>query len=442
MSIDTLTELLAAAALGIALATALLALVYFAVRNSVGTVALLVVMWITTAAFRDSIDLSVTVSSIRVSALDVLSVVLLAIGVIRAISHRVRGVVLGATLGMVVLLTFHIARGLAQFDLQTSLSDAREWLYFVAALVYAATVPGGWDRRVWRLLAVTGVLVAVIAVSFFITEGIGTATELIYREGESVASRPITAAGTLLILQAVILSLTLQWPSRRTAVYLAVGAGAVLLLSQHRTLWVASLLVGVVGFVWWSPRQNRDRVAAATAVILLLLPIAVWGFSQTGPLVESASEVTSSSSTTVWRTTSWEQLTSSHDSASQLAAGNPSGNDLGRLINGNIVYESPHNGFVDAYLRFGLPGVFILSWLGLLLWFRRSSVSDGTGLTAQGVGLLLLTQLVFSIAYSLDLVQGLIAGALVSGLVATSPVRAPTARRFASPARGREYAVR
>ena len=55
-------------------------------------------------------------------------------------------------------------------------------------------------------------------------------------------------------------------------------------------------------------------------------------------------------------------------------------------------------------------------WLGLLLWFRRREVATPTGLTGLAVSLLLLTQLVFTVAYSLDVLQGVIAGVLVSGL--------------------------
>ena len=134
--------------------------------------------------------------------------------------------------------------------------------------------------------------------------------------------------------------------------------------------------------------------------------------------------MTSSDSTFTWRTKGWSELLSTHDSPSELATGQPAGAGFARVIDGRLVDVSPHNGFVDAYIRFGLPGVLCLLWLGLLLWFRRSDVGPATGLTAEAVGLLVLTQLVFSIAYSLDPIQGMIAGILVAG-VATATARAP-----------------
>jgi hypothetical protein len=72
----------------------------------------------------------------------------------------------------------------------------------------------------------------------------------------------------------------------------------------------------------------------------------------------------------------------------------------------------------------------ILCWLGLLLWFRRTSVAAACGVSADAVALLLITQLVFGMTFGLDVVQGLIVGVLVSGLGASAPAPAPSAGRI------------
>ena len=54
---------------------------------------------------------------------------------------------------------------------------------------------------------------------------------------------------------------------------------------------------------------------------------------------------------------------------------------------------------------------------------RRSRVGPETGITEQAVVLLLLSQLFFGLAWSLDLVQGLILGVLVSGTAAMARTR-------------------
>jgi len=406
----------------------LLTIALVALRSGLWTTALLLAVWVATIALRDSVDLSATLGGIRVSVLDVLSLVLIVVGLVRVLSGGVGTVGRGLTLVLLLMLAVHIARGASDFGLQTAVSQARGWLYFTAGLVYGATLASGWDRRVWRLLAVGGLGLAAISVPYLMADGVHPATVMIYRNGTWVTARPVAAAGALLILQAAILCPALGWPSKRAAVYVALAAGAVIVAVEHRTLWVAGIVVSLVGFVWWSNRRIRvgdSSPIGATGVVLLLLPLAVWGFLRTGTLLTSAKETTSSHSTFSWRTTSWQELIASHHSVSQLAGGGPSGQSLQRSIGEQVVDQSPHDGFVDAYLRFGIPGVAVVCLLGFLLWRRRSSVGPASGLPAEAVGLLLLTQLTFSVAYTLDSIQGLIGGILVSGLAVKGAAEAP-----------------
>lgn len=413
----------------------MLAVVYFALRNSAGLVALVVGLWIVSFALRDTIDLSVTASGVKILALDVLSSVMVVIGVGRASFHGVRGIGPGLAFILLLLLFIHVIRGIADVGVQAAVNDARGWFYFTAAMVYTATVPGGWGSHVWKVLGGAGVLLALIAVSYMLVDGFGSASEQFYRNGELVSVRPLHAAGGLLILQAAILAPALRWPSRKAAAWMMIGAGAVTLLLMHRTLWVAGLAVGIVGFLWWSVGRGRkapSTVLAATGLLMLLLPLAVWGFARTDPLVESATEPTISESTIAWRTTRWQELISSKTSASQLAVGE-SAVRWNTGEGGRALIAQAHNGFVESYARFGLPGVLVYCWLGLLLWFQRARIATTTGVTTSAVGLLIITLFVFSLTYRLDAVQGLIVGILVSGLVAT-PARAAVAPRGPMPA--------
>ena len=422
-------------------AIALLACGFLALRNSTATIALLLMTWIITVALRDSLDLSVTLSSVRITPLDALSLILAAIGVARCLSLGVRTVGRGLALALILLVGFHVVRGIILFGFQIAISEARDWIYFSTILIYAATAPGSWSKRSWQVFAAGGLLLAIVAVPYLLLDGLHSSSKMIYRDGTWLTERPIVATGCLLILQSAVLALGLSWPSKRTAMYFVICAGVIVVLLQHRTLWAAGLAVAFVGFFSWSVRRVREAesaVFAATGIVLLLLPFAVWGFMRTGTLVASASEATSSNSTFTWRTTIWQEFISSHHSASELAAGEPSGANRNRVINGHVLSVSPHNDFVDAYLRFGLPGVFVLCWLGLLLWHRRAVIAGAIGLTPVTVGLLLITQLVFSIAYDLDVVQGAIDGILVSGLAARGAVHIPvtTAIRLHAPRYG------
>ena len=411
----------------------LLAIAYAVIRSAALTLFLLLAAWVATTALRDSADLTVTLGGIRVSALDVLSVLMLIVGLVRLTGRGVRPEH-GLPLVLLGLLIIHVLRGVEAYGLQAAVNQSRGWFYFTAALLYASTASWTRPRLAWQLLAGTGVALAVASVPYLLTGGLHTATRMVYRNGEWVTARPVVATGALLILESAILCVALGWPTRDTAVRVAFGLAAVVLLLEHRTVWVAGAAVAIAAFVSWSQRRVRDvpaAVFAATGVVLLILPLAIWGFTRTAALVSSIREATTSHSTFAWRTTSWQELIASHHSAQEILTGQGSGANWDRLVQGQVAQQSPHDAFVDAYLRFGLPGVLAFAGLGLLLWHRRREIAARVGVPTSTVTLLLLAQVVFCVAYNLDGPQGFIDGMLVSALaVAGARLTAePEARR-------------
>ena len=127
---------------------------------------------------------------------------------------------------MVLLWLLHVARGVSDFGLQTAIVGGRPWLYFLAPMAFAATVPTGWNTRIWKLFAVAGMAVAAISIPYLLVDGIQPASHLILRDGQLISGRPITAQGALLVLEAAIILLALRWPSPRVSVVLAALAFA------------------------------------------------------------------------------------------------------------------------------------------------------------------------------------------------------------------------
>lgn len=422
----TLTTILAVPVAG----AVLLGLAYLAIRHCVAMVALLLGVWLVTTAIRDPIDLSITISTTRVMALDVIAAILAAVAVARSSVQGVRTLGRGLVFALLALLVLHIARGVVESGLQTGFNNARPWLYFTAAMAYAATIPGAWDGRVWKVLTVAGLGAAALAVPYFVVDGVHSSSALIDQDGELVNWRPVLALGGLLVVQAAILALALQWPTHRAAICSAIAAGVVVLLLQHRTVWLAALLAGIVAVGWWARTQDRRRVVAlvAAALVLALVPAAIWGSGHAGALVDSIKEPATGNSTLGWRTDGWGQLISSNDSPTEILVGNPSGQGFERAFR-NAPDVSAHNEYLDAYVRFGFPAVVVLCCLALLLWLRRVEIAAATNLTPHAISLLLLTQLVFSLPYSLDFVQGLILGVFVSGLAVTSRAPSPSDSR-------------
>jgi hypothetical protein len=416
--------------LALMLLGAFAALVYFVVRSQLFAASLLLILFALTEGIRDRVDLSFSFGSFHLLAMDVVCAVFFGLAGYRILTGGVRSGLQGLCFVFVLAFSFHLARGIADFGLQEAFNSSRSWLYFLAALVFAATAPMQWDRRIWHLIAFTGLSLAVVSIPYLLTEGLHPAAQEVLQNGQFVTSRPISASGTLVILEAAILFLAIRWPSRRASGYCAAIAVAGVLVLQHRTIWVAALAVALVGFTVWSRRrllQAESLVLGATGVVFLISPFAVWGIWSTSSFRASLAEPTSSHSTFSWRTQSWQELISSHHSVADVASGGPAGASWARSGAEGIVTVSPHSAFVEAFLRFGTPGLALFFGLFVVLWLRRYGVSSRSSLTGNAVGLILIAQGLYSVAYTLGPIQGLILGIFVSGLSwRSTEERAPT----------------
>jgi O-Antigen ligase len=417
------TDLTPFVLLGMAVVVGILAFV--ALRWSVATIGILLAAWIASAALRENVDLAIVVSGVRFSALDVLAAVLAAVGTIRIVARRALNLPRLLVFALFALLAIHILRGIASYGMQTSANEARQWFYFAAAMLYGASLPAGSGRRAWTLLAAAALLLAAIVIPYFVIEGVPRAGDVFLRDGQLIRATPITAEGTLLIMQSAILVLALRWPTRRSAPYAALAAISTVVLLQQRAVWIAGAAVLALSLFWWlrsrPPRTGPSPALIYTGAALCVITIALLTIpTYKSPQVTNTTVVvqTADTGTLSWRINGWRQLVSAYHSPSVLAVGRPSGHTFERVSNGAITDVSPHNEAIDAYIRFGLGGVLVLIWLGWAIWSRRSRVGPETGITEQAVVLLLLSQVVFGLAWSLDLVQGLILGVLVSGTAA------------------------
>ena len=389
------------------------------VRSPAWTTAVLLVLFTATQGIRDQASLSGFVGGFHVYAWDVFCCVLLLVAGFRSIVASSRNALLAVTWVMVLLWLIHVARGVSDFGLQTAIVGGRPWLYFLAPMAFAATVPTGWDKRIWKLFAVAGLAVAGISIPYLLVDGIQPASHLILRNGQLISSRPITAQGALLVLEAAIILLALRWPSPRGSVAFAAFAFADIVATQQRTVWAATLAVAIVGFFGWSRRhtlQNQRIVFATTGMLLIAIPIGVFAFLSTSTFRTSLEETTAQKSTFTWRTQSWQDLVSTHHSPLDLITGGPAGADWARVINQHVATQAPHDAFVEAFLRFGVPGVGLFCFVLVLLWSRRRDVGMVGALPASAVGLILVAQAIFSVSYMLGPNQGLILGAFISSL--------------------------
>ncbi len=381
---------------------------------------LVLVAWGVNYALRDPVDLSIEASGARVFPLDALAALLAATAVVRVVWQRKVDLGRGLAFVMLALVAVYGIRGVLSFDVETGANAARTWFYFAAALAFAATSSAAANRRCLKLIISAGFALAVAAIPYFIADGIHSSSFEIEQDGGMINWRPIVATGALVILQAAILAVALRWPRPKLAWGFAAFAIVIVVLLQHRTIWLAAgavLAVAAVYLIATNDASRARRLAAASGLVAIAVavPIALVASGEADALIDSAT----SGDTAAWRTDGWEQLITNNDSASEIAIGNPAGEGFERVDRGVTISFSAHNEFVDAFVRFGLPGVIVIVALLILAFVRRRQAGAALGISPLAVALLLLTQLVFCFSYSLDVVQGLLLGALVAPFAAT-----------------------
>ena len=399
----------------------LAALVYFVVRSQVFAACALLVIFLLSDGIRDNFGLSVTVSGFRVSALDALCGILLGVGVYRALTLGVRSFARGLSLALLALLVLHIARGMLNFSLHEAINASRTWIYFTAPLVFAATAPRPWDRLVWKLIASTGIALALISIPYFLIDGLHTATQNVYRNGHQLTTaRPIVAAGALVVLQAAILLPVLGWPSRRKRKHCtgrrddrsgrprptsnglgrSLGRGG----DRLRPLVETATARRPVARLWRNgaplPRAARARVRVPS----LRRARPPSGGNDGQPQYVHLAH---------------HELAGAHCKpplAQQRRDRGACRCELGTSDRRFDCGRCPLTTRTSKRFFASAPGLAIFLGLWVVVWKRKAGVPRYVGLTSTAIVLLLTSQALFGIAYSLGEVQGFMFGIFISGL--------------------------
>ena len=138
--------------------------------------------------------------------------------------------------------------------------------------------------------------------------------------------------------------------------------GPVLLLLQHRTVWVVTLL----GLLWLFRGQTRllRRFVIAGAALTVLGGILLATAFRDDFVMESLQDSATNPDTFIWRVGGWYQLIFLRNAnLFHFLLGDPFGTGFSRVIGGFRVDVNPHNFYVGIYLRFGLLGLLVLIWL-------------------------------------------------------------------------------
>jgi O-antigen ligase/polysaccharide polymerase Wzy-like membrane protein len=276
-------------------------------------------------------------------------------------------------IGVLLLLMFLLGflRGLPLYSLKAVGNETRGYFPFLAALLYFSTFK--YDRRrqshLITIWLAGSVALGIVTVFRWIAAnlGLGIASQWEMVAGDT-PMRVVHSVHGFYLATAFFFSLyqyyTNSGPTWQRRLFLVLGP--VLILLQHRTVWVAVIL----GMLWLCARDARFRTrftlgVIASLVVGALLTLLLFG-SQADITRRSLQNSASDTGTFAWRVEGWKALLAEKAPPETLLIGQPFGAGFERHMEGGTVTVSAHNFYVETLIQFGIPGVLLL--FGLYLW--------------------------------------------------------------------------
>ncbi|WP_062379501.1 O-antigen ligase family protein [Demequina pelophila] len=272
-----------------------------------------------------------------------------------------------AIAGIITMVLLSLVLGVTTYGLGPAANDARGWVYIV--------VIGFWTYRVscgnpdWRLewenwLLWPAAAVAVVGLSNIAMHGLGSAsTQTRDAYGEVIAAgRPLTSHQAIfLAIGAVVLIERWRVSKGNWRLAGALVLGVMLVLAQHRSVWVAAAAMGLIVVLRSLGRRPLETAAALIAVAsAAALSWRLILQTSLGSLLDVSA---SDTRTYEGRQYDWQYLMAERaaDPVFVQLVGQPFGTSWERpLESGGVVTYAPHNWYVSTGLQLGALGAAAL----------------------------------------------------------------------------------
>ena len=302
-------------------------------------------------------------------ATDVISIIMLVVALInyRQLAANF-GPLLVPWIAFGLVLAVSLLSGAAVFGLGTATNEARSFLQLYAGLTWAASV--NWDKNggayaLYRPALILGWSLTLLACFHAAVYGINGADSVVNLDGtESVTGR-VLVSGQAMALTLCAGSVVAWWAAKRTrvAAFSASIFGVVVVISQHRSVWIAAL-VGIASVFVFGPWKSKIRMLAVMS-IASIAGILLAGSGALNSILVQFTQALSDDRSLNARTFDWPQLIdqSFRLGPGAVLVGQPMGSGYVRTEpNGLIATFMPHNWYVSIFLRTGILGS-IFFWL-------------------------------------------------------------------------------
>jgi len=317
------------------------------------------------------------------------------------------------------VLALNFVFGILEFDIQNATNEFRNFLYVVCVGLYVASLD---LKKLWPLIERSWLWGAF---------GLCIIAIVGFSDGDlSHAGRPLTATGTLFLLQAFVVALFAykRGSLSRMKMLLCFGLLPLILILQHRSVWVVTACsFGLIALLVPSLRAMIVKWGTIGGVFFTILISVFFGERIYEALVDSYEEAFSERSTFSWRIQGWlSLLTGEHmDSPREILLGNTFGTGYAREFIGSdgqrieVEEASPHNFYIQVLLRSGTIGLVVFLALHYSLMrklYRMARMEADTRFVSLCLLVILFGQCVFFIPYGFNAVSAMFLGFSIAGL--------------------------
>jgi hypothetical protein len=326
--------------------------------------------------------------------------------------------------------------GAVVHGMNTSVNELRGVLQALPVALYVVLIVHtdadvDWVARLWVWW---GLLLSGVAVVNWAQYGLGSSTRMIVVGGQETTSRGLLASSALDVGVAAMILLFTRHPVRWTGAarwLTAMWLCLVVVLLQHRTVWLALIVASVVGVLTVRAQRGARAVgllAGGYVAAITVAALAVSGTALSRDFAASWREAFQANSTATWRIHGWGELIHQQLHGSDWVFGRPFGLGYARTLNHELVLDAPHSFYIQLLLRGGVVAVLLLVVVYAAAWHALGPA------TALDVGLrvVLTAQLVYMVAYPLDMTQGVMLGLCLAAPVVLRRAEAPARARVAA----------